>query len=185
MAGNRRHESDEKQGEREPGPKVRPDPPYLPVSRQIENHRVVERDAQNTRFAQEDASGVVSDFLAPFQLAKAAIYGSKEDPQVPLAPEDHATRDRRHQLDVGGKRVHHSIDLVRLGSRSIAAYGIAHNGYGAIVFWRVQSSARPPIYPSSRNTSRACCKSGGYGLTISIRRPSAGWANASDRACSH
>ena len=41
------------------------------------------------------------------------------------------------------------------------------------------------IYPSLRSMSSACCRSGGYGLTISIRRPSPGCANASDRACSH
>ena len=44
--------------------------------------------------------------------------------------------------------------------------GVAHNS------WR-------------RSTSSACCRSGGYGLVISMRRPSAGCANASDRACSH
>src|SRR5882757_1955689 len=33
-----------------------------------------------------------------------------------------------------------------------------------------------------RNKSSACCRSAGYGLMISMRRrPSAGWANASDR----
>ena len=39
--------------------------------------------------------------------------------------------------------------------------------------------------PSSPNTSSACCRSAGYGLTNSTHRPSAGWANANDRACSH
>ena len=36
-----------------------------------------------------------------------------------------------------------------------------------------------------RNTSSACCRSGGYGLTISSCWPAAGCANESDRACSH
>ena len=45
--------------------------------------------------------------------------------------------------------------------------------------------ASPSDQPSSRNTSSACCRSAGYGLTISTRLPSAGWANDSERACSH
>ena len=46
-------------------------------------------------------------------------------------------------------------------------------------------SAADRACQDSRNRSSACCRSAGYGLVNSTRRPSAGWAKASERACSH
>lgn len=94
MTGNHWNYPEEKKGEREPGTYVRPDALYLPVDRQVENHGVVQRDAEDTCFADDDPRAIVSDFLAPTQLAEAAVDRGEKDPEIPAAAEDHAAGDR-------------------------------------------------------------------------------------------
>ena len=137
---------------------MRSDPPYSPIVRELQDHRVSEPEPPDLAVADDNSHAAVAHLVAPTQPAHAAVNRGQQNTKVIRPAEHHPAGERRNQLDVRGERLHQPVDVIRLGGPRVSHYGVIYTHYGVIYthYGFIHTDILPQSRPRTHRVRASC-----------------------------